>query len=94
MILSNKKNQIFLILLFIFCFFFIFVLNLRNNLKNIDKDLVKIEYQIENERDFIKILKADYANLTKPSRLVNLAKTKLGLDYIKSSQIKKFSDFK
>jgi hypothetical protein len=52
-----------------------------------------MKYEIEKEKDLIKILKADYTNLTKPSRIVNLAKEKLGLDNIKSFQIKKLSDF-
>ena len=55
--------------------------------------LVKMKYEIQKEKDLIKILKADYTNLTKPSRIVNLAKEKLGLDNIKSFQIKKLSDF-
>ena len=93
MILANKKNQTLLILLFVFCFSLIFVSGVRDNLKNIDKDLVKMKYDIEKEKDLIKILKADYTNLTKPSRIVNLAKEKLGLDNIKSFQIKKLSDF-
>ena len=93
MILANKKNQTLLILLFVFCFSLIFVSGVRDNLKNIDKDLVKMKYEIEKEKDLIKILKADYTNLTKPSRIVNLAKEKLGLDNIKSFQIKKLSDF-
>ena len=93
MILANKKNQTLLILLFVFCFSLIFVSGVRDNLKNIDKDLVKMKYEIEKEKDLIKKLKADYTNLTKPSRIVNLAKEKLGLDNIKSFQIKKLSDF-
>ena len=93
MILANKKNQTLLILLFVFCFSLIFVSGVRDNLKNIDTDLVKMKYEIEKEKDLIKILKADYTNLTKPSRIVNLAKEKLGLDNIKSFQIKKLSDF-
>ena len=93
MILANKKNQTLLILLFVFCFSLIFVSGVRDNLKNIDKDLVKMKYEIEKEKDLIKILKADYANLAKPSRIINLAKEKLGLDNIKSFQIKKLSDF-
>ena len=93
MILANKKNQTLLILIFVFCFSLIFVSGVRDNLKNIDKDLVKMKYEIEKEKDLIKILKADYTNLTKPSRIVNLAKEKLGLDNIKSFQIKKLSDF-
>ena len=93
MILANKKNQTLLILLFVFCFSLIFVSGVRDNLKNIDKDLFKMKYEIEKEKDLIKILKADYTNLTKPSRIVNLAKEKLGLDNIKSFQIKKLSDF-
>ena len=39
MILANKKNQTLLILLFVFCFSLIFVSGVRDNLKNIDKDL-------------------------------------------------------
>ena len=93
MILANKKNPTLLILILVFCFSLIFVFGVRNNLKNIEKTLVKIKYKIEKEKDIKKILKADYAHLAKPSRIINLAKENLGLDDIKSFQIKKLSDF-
>ena len=93
MILANKKNRILFILFFIFCFSLIFVFGVRNNLKNIEKNLVEIKYEIEKEKDIKKVLKADYAHLAKPSRIINLAKENLGLDDIKSFQIKKLSDF-
>ena len=51
MILANKKNQTLLILILVFCFSFIFVFGVRNNLKNIEKTLVKIKYKIEKEKD-------------------------------------------
>ena len=94
MILTNKQNRILLVSLFLFCLSLIFVFCIRNNLKNIDKEIIKINYEIDKEKDFIKILKADYANLVKPSRIKNITKETLGLDYIQSSQIKKFSDLK
>ena len=50
-----------------------------------------IRVEVKNTRRTINLI--DYTNLTKPSRIVNLAKEKLGLDNIKSFQIKKLSDF-
>jgi len=94
MILTNKQNRILLVSIFLFCLSLIFVFCIRNNLKNIDKEIIRTNYEIDKEKDFIKILKADYANLVKPSRIENIAKETLGLGYIQSSQIKKFSDLK
>ena len=56
MILTNKQNRILLVSSFLFCLSLIFVFCIRNNLKNIDKEIIKINYEIDKEKDFIKIL--------------------------------------
>jgi hypothetical protein len=93
MILINKKTQILFSLIFAFSIILIFVFALRNNIKSDEKFLVEIKKEIEQEKDFIKILKVDLTNLTKSNRIKKLAKEKLGLEQTKIDQIKKLSDF-
>ena len=94
MISINKKKKLVLLLFFLFCFSLISLFGVRNSIKNISTDLVKIDYEIKKEKDFVKILKADYTNLSKSHRIIKLAKDKLGLGQAKSYQIIKLSDFK
>ena len=93
MILNNKKTQILVFLIFVFCFILVFIFTLRNNIKNAEKDSVEIKKKIEQEKDYIKILRVDYTNLTKSSRIIKIANEKLGLKQTKIYQIKRLSDF-
>tara|TARA_B100000315_G_C14527991_1_gene564763 strand:+ start:595 stop:894 length:300 start_codon:yes stop_codon:yes gene_type:complete len=92
MILNNKKTQILFSLIFAFSLILIFVFAIRNNIKNDEKALVEIKKKIEQQKDYIKILKVDLTNLTKSNRIKKLAKEKLGLEQTKIDQIKQIFD--
>ena len=93
MILKHKKTQILFLTLSTFCISLIFLFGLRNSVKNLNKELLNVKSDIHKEKNLIKILKADYTNLSKSNRINKIAKQKLGLEKTNSYQIKKLSDF-
>ena len=93
MIFKNRKTQILFFVIIFFCFMLISLFNLRNNVKDLNKDLSQIEKKMNKEKNLIKILESDFTNLSKSSRINKLAKKKLGLQRTNSYQIKKLSDF-
>jgi cell division protein FtsL len=66
---------------------------LRNSVKNSNKELFHIKKEITKEKNFIKILKTDFTNLSKSNRINKIAGEKLGLQKTNSYQIKQISDF-
>ena len=66
---------------------------LRNNVKDLNKELSQIKKEISKERNLIKILESDFTSLSKSSRINKIAEEKLGLQRTNSYQIKKLSDF-
>ena len=93
MIFVNKKNQILSLTLFLFCFSLIVVFGIRNKIKDYNLQIIETKINIEKEKDNIKILNADYTNLSKFSRIEKIANEKLGLEITKSSQIVKITKF-
>ena len=93
MIFKDRKTQMLFFVIIFFCFMLIALFNLRNNVKDLSKDLSQIEKKINKEKNLIKILESDFTNLSKSSRINKLAKKKLGLQRTNSYQIKKLSDF-
>ena len=79
----NKPNISLLVILF----------GLRNSVKNSNKELSHIKKEITKEKNFIKILKTDFTNLSKSNRINKIAGEKLGLQKTNSYQIKQISDF-
>ena len=75
-------------------YFFIFIIlfGLRNNVKDLNKELSQIKKEISKEINLIKVLESDFTNLSKSSRINKIAKEKLGLHRTNSYQIKKLSD--
>ena len=65
---------------------------LRNNVKDLNKELSQIKKEISKERNLIKILESDFTSLSKSSRINKIAEEKLGLQRTNSYQIKKLSD--
>ena len=92
MILKHRKTQILFFVISFFCFIFIILFGLRNNVKDLNKELSQIKKKISNEINLIKILESDFTNLSKSSRINKIAKEKLGLEKTNSYQIKKLSD--
>ena len=93
MILKHKKTQILFFAISFFCFIFILLFGLRNNVKDLNKELLQVKRGINKEQNLIKILESDFTNLSKSNRINKIAREKLGLEKTNSYQIKKFSDF-
>ena len=92
MIIKHKKTQVLFFIIFSFCFLLVLLFGLRNNVKNLNKELYQIKkttYKVEN---LIKVLRSDFTNLSKSNRINKVAKEKLGLQKTNSYQIKKLSD--
>ena len=93
MILKHKKTQILFFAISFFCFIFILLFGLRNNVKDLNKELTQVKKGINKEQNLIKILESDFTNLSKSNRINKIAREKLGLEKTNSYQIKKLSDF-
>ena len=93
MILKHKKTQILFFAISFFCFIFILLFGLRNNVKDLNKELLQVKKAINEEQNLIKILESDFTNLSKSNRINKVAREKLGLEKTNSYQIKKLSDF-
>ena len=93
MILKHKKTQILFFLISFFCFILILLFGLRNNVKDLNKELLQVKKGINKEQNLIKILESDFTNLSKSNRINKVAREKLGLEKTNSYQIKKLSDF-
>jgi cell division protein FtsL len=93
MILKHKKTQVLFFLISFFCFVLILLFGLRNNVKDLNKELLQAKKEINKEQNLIKILESDFTNLSKSNRINKIAREKLGLEKTNSYQIKKFSDF-
>ncbi len=86
-----NKFSIFLISSFLF--FSIFGLfQIKFRVQYLNKDVSELKRQLEQEKESIHILKAEWAYLNQPQRLRELAKRYLNLDDIKISQIRNFDD--
>ena len=92
MILKHRKTKILFFVIIFFCFIFVILFGLRNNVKDLNKELSQIKKEISKEINLIKVLESDFTNLSKSSRINKIAKEKLGLQRTNSYQIKKLSD--
>ena len=93
MILKHKKTQILFFVISFFCFMLIFLFSLRNNVKDLNKELLQVKKEFSKEQNLIKVLESDFTNLSKSNRINKIAREKLGLEKTNSYQIKKLSDF-
>lgn len=60
----------------------------KNNVKNLKKDLVELQRQISSDKESIHVLRAEWAFLNQPERIRELSQRYLGAQYIKYSQLK------
>ena len=93
MILKHKKTQILFFVISFFCFMLIFLFSLRNNVKDVNKELLQVKKEISKEQNLIKVSESDFTRLSNSSRINKIAKEKLGLQRTNIHQIKKLSDF-
>ena len=92
MILKHRKTQILCSTISFLFFISIILIGLRNNIKNLNKELLQVKKEISKEKNIVKILESDFTNLSKLSRITKLANEKLGLERTNIYQIKKLSD--
>ena len=93
MILKHKKTKILILSISFVCLLLMILFDLRNSVKDLNKELLQIKKETIKEHNLIKTLKSDFTNLSKLSRINKIAKEKLGLERANSYQIKKLSDF-
>ncbi|MGI9508505.1 MAG: cell division protein FtsL [Geminicoccaceae bacterium] len=68
------------------------VYGLKNRVQMLEKDLVKVEREIEKKRIDIKRLRAEWATLSRPDRLARLSETHLKLIPAEPRQIVGIAD--
>ena len=61
--------------------------SLEHQMRATEREIAKIRTAIVDEREAIKLLNAEWSNLTQPSRLQALAESQLGLKPIKPDQV-------
>ena len=93
MIFKHKKTQVLFLVISFFFLLLVILSGLRNGVKDLNKELSQIKKEIIKEQNVTTVLKSDFTNLSKSSRISKIAKEKLGLQRTNSYQIKKLSDF-
>ena len=93
MIFQHKRTQVLFLVISFFFLLLVILSGLRNGVKDLNKELSQIKKEIIKEQNVITVLKSDFTNLSKSSRINKIAKEKLGLQRTNSYQIKKLSDF-
>jgi cell division protein FtsL len=93
MIFKHKQTQVLFLVISFFFLLLVMLSGLRNGVKDLNKELSQIKKEIIKEQNVITVLKSDFTNLSKSSRISKIAKEKLGLQRTNSYQIKKLSDF-
>ena len=93
MIFQHKRTQVLFLVISFFFLLLVILSGLRNGVKDLNKELSQIKKEIIKEQNVITVLKSDFTNLSKSSRISKIAKEKLGLQRTNSYQIKKLSDF-
>ena len=93
MIFKHKRTQALFLVISFFFLLLVILSGLRNGVKDLNKELSQIKKEIIKEQNVITVLKSDFTNLSKSSRISKIAKEKLGLQRTNSYQIKKLSDF-
>ena len=93
MIFKHKQTQVLFLVISFFFLLLVILSSLRNGVKDLGKELSQIKKEIIKEQNVITVLKSDFTNLSKSSRISKIAKEKLGLQRTNSYQIKKLSDF-
>ncbi len=93
MIFKHKRTQVLFLVISFFFLLLVILSGLRNGVKDLNKELSQIKKEIIKEQNVTTVLKSDFTNLSKSSRISKIAKEKLGLQRTNSYQIKKLSDF-
>ncbi len=63
-----------------------FLYSLEHTTRGIERDMAKIDRQITDEKERIKLLNAEWASLARPERIQKIAEEDLHLENIKAQQ--------
>ncbi len=66
--------------------------SLEHATRGTERQIARVKRDIGDEKEAIKLLKAEWASLTRPERLQRLARAYLGLTTVTASQIVKFEE--
>lgn len=64
----------------------------KYKVQNLSKDFRELTTQLEQEKEAIRVLKAEWSYLNQPERLSDLSRKYLGLDKIELAQIRKLDN--
>lgn len=71
-----------------------FLYSLEHATRALERNIAKSERQITDEREKIKLLNAEWANLTQPERVQKIAQEQLGLQNVEAKQFVTLDDLK
>ncbi len=69
-----------------------FMYSLEHSTRGLERQVVKLKTGINDERETIKLLDAEWSSLTRPDRLQRLAEEQLKLQPVKATQIISVAD--
>ena len=69
-----------------------FMYSLEHATRSLERQVVKLKTGINDERETIKLLDAEWSSLTRPDRLQKLAEEQLNLQPLKATQIISVAD--
>lgn len=69
-----------------------FMYSLEHSSRGLERQIAKLKNGINDERETIKLLDAEWASLTRPDRLQKMAEEKLKLQPVKATQIISVAD--
>jgi cell division protein FtsL len=85
-----KVINAFLVLTVLVTAFFMY--SLEHSTRGVERQLAKLKTGINDERETIKLLDAEWASLTRPDRLQKMAEGQLKLQSVKATQIISVAD--
>jgi cell division protein FtsL len=71
-----------------------FLYSLEHATRALERNIAKTEHQISDEREKIKLLNAEWANLTQPDRVQKIAEEQLHLQNVEAKQFVPLADLK
>ena len=69
-----------------------FIYSLEHSTRGLERDIAKLQNGITDQREAIKLLNAEWSNLSQPQRLQKLAQDNLKLQPEKAEQVVKLED--
>lgn len=90
--MNTNKIAIYALAFTVVCFTIAASTYLKNTVYSLEMELKSINKSIQNDKEDIHVLKAEWSKLNNPSRLRNLAASHTNLNSIKGEQIINYSE--